>query len=84
MSLSLIVAALWVLGATFTAMLAMRHQYIPGVTLLIAAPAILIWIAVDHGMWVALACVAAVLSMMRNPLKYLLRRLMGEKPEIPK
>ena len=84
MSLSLIFAALWVLAATVTAMLPMRHQYLPGVTLLIAVPALLIWIAVDHGIWIALACLLAVVSMMRNPLRYLLKRLRGEKPELPK
>ncbi len=38
MSVSLILGCIWVLAATVTAMLPMRRQYAPGITLLIVAP----------------------------------------------
>lgn len=84
MSGSLLAGALWVLAATATAMLKMRHQYVPGVTLLLLAPVILVWIGRQHGVWVVLLCLAAFASMMRNPLRYFYKRLRGERPEIPK
>jgi amino acid transporter len=84
MSLPLIFACFWVLAATVTAMLPMRRQYVPGVALLIAAPLLLIWIGKVHGALVALACLAAVVSVMRNPLRYLWARMRGRNPEVPK
>lgn len=84
MSPPLIAACLWVIAAALTAMLKMRQQYVPGVALLLAAPVILVWIGREHGALITLACLLAVLSMMRNPLRYFWKRLRGERPEIPK
>lgn len=84
MSASLTAAALWVIAASITAMLKMRHQYVPGITLLVLAPVVLVWIGYQHGPWVALLGLAALLSIMRNPLRYFWKRLKGERPEIPK
>lgn len=83
MSLSLISACIWVLLATAVAFLPMRSQYPPGIALLIAAPLILGWIALDHGGWIFAAGTLAFLSMFRNPLLYFLRRARGACPEIP-
>ncbi len=84
MSLPLILGCLWVLAATATALLPMRRQYVPGVTLLLTAPLLLGWIGYAHGwIWVAIG-LAAFASMMRNPLIYLYRRARGERPEVPK
>ncbi len=83
MSLSLISGCIWVLLATIVATLPMRRQYIPGVTLLIAAPFLLGWIAADHGWWIFAVGVFAFASMFRNPLIYLWRRARGERPELP-
>jgi len=83
MSLSLIIACLWVLAATITALLQMRHQYAPGLTLLLAAPALLVWIGYDHGLWVTGLCALALISLFRNPLRYLLARARGRSPERP-
>ena len=79
MSPPVIAAALWVLAATGVALLPMRFQYIPGATLLLAAPVLLVWIGAVHGVWVALAAMLAVLSMFRRPLRELLRRARGRK-----
>ena len=83
MSLSLIAGAFWVLAATCVAFLPMRHQYPPGIVLLLAAPFLLGWIAVDHGGWWAGLGAFAFVSMFRNPIFYFVRRLRGEQPEIP-
>jgi hypothetical protein len=77
MSPSLIAACVWVLMATATAMLPYRRQFPPGVALLFTAPALLIWIAWDHGMWAGLAGLAGFLSMFRRPLLHVARRALG-------
>jgi len=83
MSFSLIAGAVWVILATIVATLSMRRQFPPGIILLLAAPVLLGWIGMQHGwVWVALGTFAFV-SMFRNPLRYLMRRLRGERPEIP-
>ena len=52
----------------------MRAQYPPGILLLMAAPLLLGWIAMDHGGWIFAGGLFAFLSMFRNPLFYLARR----------
>lgn len=84
MSVSLIAGMIWVLASAAVAMLPMRRQYFPGVTLLICAPVLLLWIGYDHGWWLAGLGLLAFGSMFRNPLIYLYRRFRGERPEIPK
>lgn len=73
-SLPLVSAALWVLAATGVALLPMHRQYAPGLALLVAAPLMLVWIAVAHGAWIALAGLVAFVSMFRHPLRYLARK----------
>ena len=76
-SLPLIFGALWIIAAAVTAMLPMRRQMLPGWTLLIVAPALLIWIGVTHGwMWLAFGAFA-FLSMFRRPLIYFARKVRG-------
>ncbi|MEN8894908.1 MAG: DUF2484 family protein [Yoonia sp.] len=84
MTPSLIIGCIWVLAGTVTALLPMRRQYIPVVTLLILAPVLIIWIGYDVGWLVGGLCLAAFLSMFRNPLRYLWARARGQRPEIPK
>ena len=77
MSLPLILGALWVIAGAITAMLPMRAQMIPGLTLIAAAPVLLVWIGFTHGfLWTALG-LFAFLSMFRRPLNYLTRRALG-------
>ena len=83
MSLSLILACLWVLAATAVAMLPMRRQFLPGGILLFLAPVLIAAIWWEHGVWFGLASLFGFLSMMRNPLRYLWCRAKGEKPEVP-
>jgi hypothetical protein len=77
MTLSLTFACLWVVAASVTAMLPMRRQMVPGLALLVAAPPLLVWVALDSGPWWALAGLLAILSMLRRPLIYFARKAMG-------
>ena len=74
----------WVFASAGVAMLPMRQQYIPGVILLIAAPVLIFMIGMQVGWLVAGLAFAAFVSMFRNPLKYLIARLRGQRPEVPK
>jgi hypothetical protein len=83
MSSPLILGCVWVIAAAVVAMLPMRRQMLPGLALLIAAPALLIWIGLVHG-WVWLGFgLFAFLSMFRNPLLYFLRRALGRPAPLP-
>jgi hypothetical protein len=82
----LIAACFWALAAGVTAMLPYRRQFPPGIVLLVAAPVILIWIAVDHGVLPAALGTLGFLSMFRNPMIYLVRRALGlpvRRPDDP-
>ena len=77
MSLSLVFGCLWVLASAGVALMPMRHQYMPGVALLLLAPLLLIWIGREHGVWLALLALAAAASMFRRPLIYFGRKALG-------
>ncbi len=81
MSQSLLLGVFWALAATVTALLPMRMQYPPGLTLLILAPFLIGFIGYQHGIWVALLGLAAFVSMFRNPLRYFWRRAFSGKSE---
>lgn len=84
LSWAALAAIVWVLAATVTAMLPMRLQYVPGITLLIAAPVLIIWLGAVHGWWLSILALLGFVSMFRNPLRYFWRRAKGERPEIPR
>lgn len=71
-SLPLAAFALWVVAATAVALMPMRRQYAPGLALLLAAPALICWIAVAHGWIWAVLGFGAFVSMFRRPLVYIL------------
>ncbi|PVA07016.1 DUF2484 family protein [Thalassorhabdomicrobium marinisediminis] len=75
-------AIVWVLAATLTALLPIRRQYVPGITLLVLAPVLILWLAVVHGWVWGVLGLAAFVSMFRNPLKYIYARLRGRTPEV--
>ena len=83
MTLSLTLASFWVLAAAITAMLPMRLQYPPGLTLLILAPVVIGFLAWQHDVWVVSLAVAGFASMFRNPLIYLYRRARGRPAPRP-
>ncbi len=88
MSLSVLLAFLWVVASAIVAMLPMRHQYAPGLPLLLVAPVLIIWIGYDHGWGFSVVGLLAFGSMFRHPLRYLTRKALGlsvsrpeERPE---
>ncbi len=73
----LAIGCVWIVAAAITAMLPMKHQMILGIALLIAAPILLIWIAMTHGWaWFAFG-IFAFASMFRRPLIHFARRAVG-------
>jgi hypothetical protein len=83
MSVPLILACFWALAAGITAMLPMRRQMAPGLILLVAAPALIVWIGVEHNIWIAVLGLLAFLSMFRNPLIYFTKKALGMPVERP-
>ena len=73
-----------VIAGAITALLPMRAQMIPGLTLIALAPVLLIWIGLTHGwLWVGIGAVAFV-SMFRRPLNYFARKALGlPLPDLP-
>lgn len=84
MSAAIITACVWVLAAAVTAMLPMRRQYAPGITLLVVAPFLIGWLGWTHGAWVGVIAILGFVSMFRNPLIYFAKKAMGKPVEIPK
>ena len=64
----------WVIASTIVALLPMRHQYIPGVALMVVAPVLMLWIGISVAWWASLLALAAFVSMFRNPLRYFLAK----------
>ena len=84
MSWVLLYGSLWVLAAAGVAMLPMRHQFVPGITLLLIAP-VLIWlIAAQHGLWLGALALFALVSMFRKPLVYYMKKALTRGQEVPK
>ena len=77
----LIFACLWVLASAVVSMLPMRLQYFPGFALMLAAPALVFLLGREFGLWAAAVAVLAFLSMYRNPLRYYLKRALGQRRE---
>ncbi|WP_299654195.1 DUF2484 family protein [uncultured Tateyamaria sp.] len=73
----------WVFAATVVAMLPMRHQYFPGIALLVAAPVLILWVGISIAWWAGLLALAAFVSMFRNPLRYLWAKARGQNPSLP-
>ncbi|WP_108837488.1 DUF2484 family protein [Tateyamaria sp. Alg231-49] len=73
----------WVFAATAVAMLPMRHQYIPGVTLLLASPVLILWIGIAVAWWAGVLALCAFVSMFRNPLRYFWAKARGQNPQLP-
>ncbi len=84
MSLSLILAALWVLAATVVALLPFRAQFPPGIALLVVAPLLIGFIAWQHGAVWGIVALAGFASMFRNPLIYFARRALRRDTPPPR
>ncbi|KMW58053.1 UDP-N-acetylenolpyruvoylglucosamine reductase [Candidatus Rhodobacter oscarellae] len=78
MTLSLILACLWVLVASLAAMLPTRDRHWRLAYGLIAVGIPLLgYVTYQNGPWVGLLCLAAGVSVLRWPVIYLLRWLRG-------
>lgn len=77
MSMSALLSCLWVLAATVTALLPMRRQFLPGVTLLVLAPVLLGYLGYQHGIWFFIAGMVGFVSMFRNPLRFIVKKALG-------
>jgi len=77
MTLSLILACIWVVVAALVAMLPMRRQFAPGILLLILAPFVLVYLGYQHNVWVVLLACIAIISMFRRPLFFMLKNLIN-------
>jgi len=74
---------LWVFVSVIIAMLPIRWQYVPGSFLLLSAPVLIVMIGQAVSVWAALVGSIAFVSMYRNPLRYLWKRLTGQNVELP-
>lgn len=83
MSTVLLLACLWVLAATLTALLPMRRQILPGLVLLLLAPVLIVALGRDYGALAAAAALAAFLSMFRRPIVHLVRHALGRPARRP-
>ncbi len=81
MTLSLILACVWVVAATVVAFLPMRMQYVPGLALLVGAVPLLVFVGVQHGFWIVAVVLAGMISMFRRPLWALVRYLSRPAPK---
>lgn len=75
---------LWVFCSATVATLPMRLQYIPGAILLALAPVLIAMIGIQAGWIYAMPALAAFVSMFRNPLRFLLAKVLGKNPEVPR
>ncbi|MGQ0611322.1 MAG: DUF2484 family protein [Paracoccaceae bacterium] len=84
MASSLILAcSLWVIVGAATAFLPLLRQMIPGLVLILTAPALLVWIGLLYGwVWVVVG-VLAFGSMFRSPIRYFYRRARGLPVDLP-
>lgn len=83
MSAPLILGGLWIIAAALSALLAMRHQMVPGLVLILAAPVLLAWIGREHGFWWLAFGLFAFLSMFRKPLIHFARKALGLPAPVP-
>lgn len=83
MTETILMAALWVVAATIVAFLPIRRQYLPGTVLLVAAPVLIVLLALQTHWVVAAAAFAGFVSMFRNPLRYFWRKWRGLQVELP-
>lgn len=74
MSLALTLACLWAAAANLIAMFPSRHHHWPAAYGLIAIGVPLwVWIVAVDGIWIGLIVLAAAASVLRWPVRYLMR-----------
>ncbi|RLJ59053.1 uncharacterized protein DUF2484 [Litoreibacter meonggei] len=86
MSLSLVAAFVWVIAANLLAMLPSNDNLWRRAYILIAIGVPLLgWVTFENGPWIGLICLAAGVSVLRWPVRYLgrwmKRKTVGEPAE---
>lgn len=83
MSLSLILAFGWLVLANVIGMFPSKHKHWPAAYVLIAVGVPLLgWVFWENGVWIGLIVFAAAASILRWPVRYLIRwvsTLLGQK-----
>ena len=79
----LFLSVAWVFASAGVAMLPIRQQFIPVALLLALAPVLLVLIALQVGWFMSVLGIAALVSMFRNPLMFILAKLRGQNPQLP-
>ena len=73
-SLSIVGVFLWVIVANVAAFFPSKRHHWPTAYVLIAVGLpLLVWVYVENGLVVALLCLAAGMSILRWPVRYLIR-----------
>lgn len=85
MSWSLICAFVWIVVANFSAMLPGKNYHWNTAYVLIAIGVPLLgWVTIENGPWIGLLCLAAGVSILRWPVRYLgrwiKRKTVGQEP----
>lgn len=79
----ILACSLWVIVGAVTAFLPLRRQMIPGLLLILTAPALLVWIGLLYGwVWVVVGLMAFG-SMFRSPIRHFYRRARGLPVDLP-
>ncbi|MFD2738529.1 DUF2484 family protein [Sulfitobacter aestuarii] len=73
---------LWICAAAGAALLPPRHRYIPGLSLMLAAPVLLGGVVARTGWLPGALALCAFLSISRAPLCTLLKQMRGSEPEL--
>lgn len=74
----LVVSCCWVILATGVAFLPFRHQFVPGLLLLLAAPVLIFLITRDFGFIPGAMAALGFVSMFRKPLRYFARKAFAQ------
>lgn len=81
MSLSVALGCLWLVVANVIAMFPSRHHHWPAAYALIAIGVpLLVWVIAETGPWIGLAFVVAGASVLRWPVRYLIRWFLRRMP----
>jgi len=77
-TLSVVLAVIWVIASTIVAFLPMRRQYVPGGMLMFSAPVLILLLGYQHGWFWVIPATLGFVSMYRNPLRYFWRKWRGQ------
>ena len=80
----LLLCVAWAFASAIVALLPMKKQYVPGIILLIVAPVLIVWVAIEFSWWGGALALMAFISMFRHPLRYFYYRFTGRPVKLPR